>query len=164
MKEAKISNYVLIGLSAISIIVLIAFMGVGFDTPFEDNPSFKAPQLTDLLMCWTYGLIVITLVLSVWSIIMQITKGKSSLSEPGLAGKTDIIAVGILILSIVIGAVYGAMDTEMLNINNKAWNPADEENATSNMITVISMVSVLILSAITILATIASMIAGMLKK
>ncbi len=162
MKEAKISNYVLIALSVISIIVLGLFMFVGFDTPFEDNPSFTNPQFTDLLMCWTYGLIAITLVLSVWSILMQVMKGKSSLSEPGLAGKTDVIAIAILILSIIGGWAFGAVDTEMLTINNKAWNP--EENAGTNMTTVISMVSILTLSVVTILATIASMIAGMLKK
>ncbi len=162
MKEAKISNYVLIGLSAISIIILGMFMFVGFDTPYEDNPTFNAPQHTDLLMGWTYALIAITLLLSLWSVAMQILKGKSSLSEPGLAGKTDIIAFGILILSIVAGVVYGNMDTEMMSINNKAWDPT--ENVTDNVLAVVSIVSILVLSVVTILVTFISMIAGMLKK
>ncbi len=162
MKEAKISNYVLVGLSVISIIILGLFIFVGFDTPYEDNPTFKAPEYTDALMCWTYALIAITILLSVWSVAMQVMKGKSSLSEPGLAGKTDIIAIGILILSIVAGVAYGNMDTEMLSINNKAWDPT--ENATDNIVSVISIVSILVLSIVTILVTIISMVAGMLKK
>ncbi len=164
MKEAKISNYVLIGISAISIVILGLFMFVGFDTPYEDNPSFKDPQFTNLLLDWNYILIAVTVLLSVWSVVMQVMKGKSALAEPGLAGKTDVISIVFLVISIIAGVIYGMGDTEMLTINNKAWNPVDAENSTNNMVTVISIVSIIILSVVTVIATLASMVATMLKK
>ncbi len=162
MKEAKISNYVLIGLSVISIIIIGLFFAVGYDIPYEDDPKYVNPQFTDLLINWNYILAGATILLTLWSVFMQATKGKSSLSEPGLAGKTDIIGIIILVISLGVGFIFASTDTEMLTINNKAWSPA--ENTTDNMLAVVSIVSILILSIITVLATIASMVAGMLKK
>ncbi len=162
MKEAKISNYVLIGLSVISIIIIGLFFFVGYDIPYEDDPKYVNPQFTDLLINWNYILAGVTIILTLWSVFMQATKGKSSLSEPGLSGKTDIIGIVILLIALGAGFVYGSTDSEMLTINNKAWNPT--ENSLDNMLAVVSIVSILILSIVTVIATLASMVAGMLNK
>ncbi len=164
MKELKISNIVLVVLSAISIIILGMFFFIGYDIPWEDNPSMVNPQFTDVLLWWNIILIGLTIVIAVGSVIMQIVKGSSMETEKGLAGKTDVLAVALLVVSIIAGFIYGGIDLEMIAVNNKAWNPAAPENVTDNMTTVVCIISIAILGVVTAIVTIASMIAGMLKK
>ena len=51
-KIAKITLWTLIGLT---ILVVALFVGIGYDTPYEEKPTIVNPQLTDLLICWTYS-------------------------------------------------------------------------------------------------------------
>lgn len=164
MKELKISTWVLRALFAISIIVLGIFFFVGFDTAWEENPKMKDPQFTDLLLWFNVAMIALTLVVTVYSVIMQLIQGSSIANEKGLAGHTNTIAMGALILSLVAGAVIGSGDTDMLSINGKGWDPTAEENVTNNIITGVSMISIAILSVITFVVTLISIIAGALKK
>ena len=63
-KVEKISKIVLWGLIGISIVVTAIFLLVGYNTPYEEIPTFNAPQMLDLLLCWTYFLIIATAVIA----------------------------------------------------------------------------------------------------
>ncbi|MDE7118241.1 MAG: hypothetical protein K2O61_06340, partial [Bacteroidaceae bacterium] len=49
-KVEKISKITLWALIGVSILVMALFLLVGYDTPYEENPKFVNPQLTDLLI------------------------------------------------------------------------------------------------------------------
>jgi len=155
MKSLKISDYVLWGLFGLSAIVLLLFLFVGYDTPYEEAPKFVAPKMLDVLLWWMYILIAATAVLTIWSAI----KGMGAAGGPqakGLAGKTGYIAFGLLIVSVIIGALVGAADKDTLLINGHAFSAA--EHKTDYLLTDISMISITIMMLATIIALIVSMV------
>ena len=154
MKSLKISDYVLWGLFGLSAIVILLFLLVGYNTQYEENPKFVAPQMLDLLLIWMYVLVAVTAVLTIWSAIKGIG-ASSGQQAKGLAGKTGLIGFGVLVVSVIIGAVVGAADNDTLIINGKAFAAA--ENKTDYLLTDISMISIIIMMVATIIALIVSM-------
>ena len=155
-KVEKISKITLWCLIGISLVVLALFLLVGYDTPYEDNPKQVAPQLTDLLIVWTYILIIGTAVAAVGAVIYGFVSGgnKSKNEDVGPASKAGLIAWGTFIVSVIIGLVVGfAGKDEMLMINGKGWN-----DPTDIILTDTSMMSILILTIVTIAATVFSMV------
>jgi len=153
----KISKYTLWAGMGISILVLILFFAIGYDRPFEDNPKFTDPMLTDVLLIWTYILVAVAIVVTVWSLIHGLTtKGTGTSKDTGLAAHTNSIAWGICIVSLIIGAIYGFMckDDTML-INGKDW-----KGPTDIILTDTCMISIVILTVVTIIATAWSMISS----
>lgn len=151
-KISKITLWVLIG---ISLVVLALFLLVGYGNPYEENPKFNDPQLTDLLICWTYFLIAATAVAAVGAVIYGFVSGgnKSKNEEKGMLSKTGVIAWGTFVVSLVIGIIIGiASKDEVLLINGKDWN-----DPTDIILTDTSMVSILILTIVTVIATAYSM-------
>lgn len=152
-KISKITLWVLIG---ISLVVLALFLLVGYDTPYEENPKQVAPQLTDLLIIWTYILIAVTAVAAVGAVIYGFVSGgnKSKHEEVGPASKAGLIAWGTFLVSVIIGVVMGISNqSEVLLINGERWN-----DPTDIILTDTSMISILILTVVTILATAFSMV------
>ena len=151
----KISKYTLWAGMGISIVILLLFFAVGYDRPFEENPKFTDPVLTDALLIWTYFLTFTAIVVTIWSLIHgATTKGTGTMKETGLVAQSGHIAWGICIISLILGAVLGFIgkDENML-INGKDWN-----NPTEIIITDMSLVGILILLIVTVIATIYSMV------
>lgn len=155
MKSLKISDYVLWGLFGLSAIVILLFLFVGYDTPYEEAPKFVAPKMLDLLLVWMYILIAVTAILTIWSAIKGLgaTGGQQA---KGLAGKTGLIGFGLLIVSAVIGLLVGAADKDTLLINGKAFAAA--EHKTDYLLTDMSMISIIIMMLATIIALVVSMV------
>jgi len=150
----KISKYTLWAGMGISIVVVLLFFIIGYDRPFEENPKFTDPALTDLLLIWTYFLVFAAIAVTLWSLIHgATTKGTGTMKETGLIARCGTIAWGIAICSLVLGAILGFIgkDENML-INGKDWN-----NPFDIIITDMSMVSIIVLLIVTIAATIYSM-------
>ena len=152
----KISKYTLWAGMGISIVILLLFFVIGYDRPFEENPKFTDPLLTDALLIWTYFLTFAAVVVTIWSLIHgATTKGTGTMKETGLVAKAGTIAWGICIISLVLGLILGfiSKDEQML-INGKDWNdPFDI------IMTDMSLVSIIILLVVTVIATIYSMVA-----
>ncbi|MBQ6965422.1 MAG: hypothetical protein IJP82_07000 [Bacteroidaceae bacterium] len=152
-KISKITLWVLIG---ITIVVMALFLLVGYDNKYEENPNFNDPQLTDLLIVWTYILIAVTAIATIGAVIYGFMNGsnKSKHEDIGMASKAGVIAWGTFIVSVIIGLIVGfASKDEVLLINGKDWNvPSDI------ILTDMSMVSILILTIVTIAATVFSMV------
>lgn len=152
-KTSKITLWVLIG---ISVVVMALFLLVGYDTPYEENPKFNNPQMTDLLIVWTYILIAVTALATIGAVIFGFVSGgnKSKNEDIGLASKAGVIAWGTFIVAVVIGIVVGiAGKDEVLLINGKDWN-----NPTDIILTDTSMISILILTVVTVIVTVFSMV------
>ena len=151
----KVSKITLWAGMGISIVILLLFFVVGYDRPFEENPKFTDPMLTDALLIWTYFLVFAAIVVTVWSLIHgATTKGTGTMKESGLIAKSGPIAWSICIVSLILGAVLGFIgkDENML-INGKDWN-----NPFDIIITDMSLVSIIVLLVVTIIATVYSMV------
>ena len=154
-KVEKISKITLWALIGITIVVMALFLLVGYNNPYEENPTFNDPQLTDLLLVWTYILIGGTAIATVAAVIYGFVNGsnKSNNEEKGLAGKASVIAWGTFVVSVVIGIFAGIINqSEVLLINGERWN-----DPTDIILTDMSMISILILTIVTIIATAFSM-------
>lgn len=150
-KISKISLWALIGISAV---VLALFTLVGFDTPYEENPKISAPQLTDLLLVWTYILIIATTLASIGAVIYGIVNGsnKSKHEDVGMASKAGLIAWGTFAVGLVVGLIMGFVNKdEVLLINGENWH-----NPTDIVLTDMSMIAIIILTIVTVIATVFS--------
>ena len=108
MTTEKISKILLWTMMGVSIVVFVLFFLIGFDTPFEENPKYNNPTLTDAVLILSYILIIVAIVATIWSAIKQVTVGGNSTSkDEGIAGRTGLIAVLILVASLVIGLIVG---------------------------------------------------------
>jgi sterol desaturase/sphingolipid hydroxylase (fatty acid hydroxylase superfamily) len=154
MNTEKLSKWILWGLMGITIVSFALFMLVGYDTPYEENPKQNAPLLTDLILCLCFAFTFIAAALTVWSAILQITKGGSTSKDEGMAGKTGLISTIALVASLAIGAIVGFSNSgERLLINGKDWN-----NPTDIIMTDMSIISIAILMVLTIVAVVYSMV------
>ena len=70
MKTQVISSRVLMVLVGIIAIAFGAFYLIGYDNPYEENPAFNAPKLTNIILIITYLLIIGTIGLTVFSLVM----------------------------------------------------------------------------------------------
>ena len=153
-KISKITLWVLIG---ISLVVLALFLLVGYNTPYEENPTKMVdPQMTDLLIIWTYILIIATAVAAIGAVIYGFVSGgnKSKNEDVGLASKAGLIAWGTFIVSVVIGLIVGFANKDELLI----YNTNDKATPSGIIMTDTSMISILILTIVTIIATVFSMV------
>jgi hypothetical protein len=151
----KISKYTLWAGMGISILILVLFFLIQYDRPFEENPKFTDPLLTDALLIWTYFLTAVAVIVTVWSLIHgATTKGTGTMKETGLIARTGSIAWGICIASLILGAIIGfACKDDTMLINGKDWN-----NPFDIILTDMSLISIIVLLICTIIATAFSMI------
>ena len=155
-KVEKISKIVLWSLIGISLVVMALFLLVGYDTPYEENPKQVDPQLTDLLLIWTYILIFATIIITVGAVIYGFVNGsnKSKHEDKGISTKASLIGWGTLIVGVVVGLIVGiASKDEVLLINGKDWN-----DPTDIILTDTSMIAILVLTIVTVVVTAYSMI------
>ena len=157
MNTEKISKILLYVLMGIGVLAFILFFAIGFSTPYEENPKYNAPTLTDVVMIVIIVYIILAIVATLASVIMQLAKGNdSSIKETGLAGSTGLLSGIILVASVVIGIIIGIINkNEHLLINGKDWNIPGEIILTDTC-----CVSIGILAVVTIIALIAGLFKG----
>lgn len=154
MNIDKISKWTLWGLMGITILIFVLFMVVGYDTPYEENPKMKAPLLTDAVLGLCYAFTALAAILTVWSAVMQFTKGGSTNKDAGIAGKTGFFSAIALVVSLAIGIIVGITNSgERMLINGHDWN-----DPFAIILTDTSIISIAILMVLTIIAVVYSMV------
>ena len=68
----QVSTRVLVVLVVLAVVVFNAFFLIGYDVPFEDNPEFNAPRLTDLVLVFIYVLVLLAAILAVTAIAISL--------------------------------------------------------------------------------------------
>jgi hypothetical protein len=155
-KEQKYADYVLWAIMAVSAVVLVIFFAWGYDTPYEENPEFKAPLFSDGLIILQIALIILCAFLMCGGAINSLTiGGKKNEELTTIADKvSNPIAWGTMVVSLVVGVIYGVtFKDEPMIINNEAW-----QNPTESIMSDICIWSIGILTLGTIVAAIYSMI------
>ncbi len=74
MKIQNISKLAMYLGMGIAVLVLVLFFIVGFDNPSAEVPGKNDPTLTELLMYVMYAYVVILAALTIWNLVMAVTK------------------------------------------------------------------------------------------
>lgn len=119
---ARISGRVLVTLITLSAVIFGAFYLIGYDLPFDEEPQFTAPLLTDAVMWYIYvltaGALVVTAVSVVREIRMRAKDGKMENGVPATRIAWSITA--LLMASLALTFALGS--TEPLRINGREFS------------------------------------------
>ncbi len=152
MDIQKTTNKILYTLFAISAVVILAFFLVGFNDPWEENPTMYNPMFTDVLLWWCIILSVACFGLMIWSFVKYV-------KEYGF-NKSYLYTWGLPVVTIIIGLVVGLVNqNDHLLINNKDWCIPSE-----NILTDTCMISIGILIVLSIVAVIYSLVLSSKQK
>ena len=117
MKIEKISKMALSICVGVILVCFALFFGVGYDNPTGD---YNEPVMTDVLMWLMYIMVVVTAILTLWSIIRisQSNKGiDSSLSTGVPSGKITLFTIVLLFGSLIVGVIFGWGETDFTAVD-----------------------------------------------
>jgi hypothetical protein len=109
---------VLVGIIAVA---FGAFYLIGYDNPYEENPSFNAPKLTNVILIISYLLIIGTILLTVFSLVMAFrNRNKSAAVVNNVpAARIAYIVSGSVVLLLVLTFLFGS--SAPMTINGKQY-------------------------------------------
>lgn len=122
----RISQRVLYIILGITVLVFMVFYLLGYDTPFVDDASFKAPLLTDGVLVWMYILIVFALVVMLYSLYNSIRSVKiEGKVVNGIPKRkiTILVIVGMLVV-LLLTFLFGTTTSMQINgemFTDKFW-------------------------------------------
>ncbi|MEE3386144.1 MAG: hypothetical protein VZR36_13830 [Prevotella sp.] len=124
MKTLTISSRVLMVLVGIIAVAFGAFYLIGYDNPYEENPSFNAPKLTNVILIISYLLIIGTILLTVFSLVMAFrNRNKSAAVVNNVpAARIAYIVSGSVVLLLVLTFLFGS--SAPMTINGKQYAQA----------------------------------------
>ena len=105
---------VLIGIIAVT---FCAFFLIGYDNPYEENPAFNAPRLTNVIIILSYLLIIGTLALTVFSLVMAYrnrNKSAAVVNNVPAARIAYIISGGVVAL-FILTFLFGSLAPMVIN-------------------------------------------------
>ena len=122
----RISQRVLYIILGITVLVFMVFYLLGYDTPFFDDASFKAPLLTDGVLVWMYILIVFALIIMLYSLYNSIRSVKiEGKVVNGIPKRkiTILVIVGMLVV-LLLTFLFGTTTSMQINgemFTDKFW-------------------------------------------
>lgn len=118
---AKISHRVLVVLIAIVAVVFGAFSSIGYEMPFDEDPAFNAPLLTDALLWFVYVLTCVAFVAVLLSALHSVKAGEggSGVTNGVPAARIVWFSLGLPALALIVTFAFGS--TEPLLINGKPY-------------------------------------------
>ncbi len=111
----KISIRVLYLLVAVVAVVFIAFGLIGFDRPYDDNPEFNAPLLTDVVLVLMYLLFLGTLGVAIWSLVKGLKYRGERVVNGVPARKIAVSVAGGTLLLLLLTFLFGSSDAIVIN-------------------------------------------------
>lgn len=117
MCTQRLSARILMVLVGIIAVVFCAFFLIGYDNPYEENPAFNAPRLTNLIIILSYLLIIGTLALTVFSLVMAYrnrNKSAAVVNNVPAARIAYIISGGVVAL-LILTFLFGSSAPMVIN-------------------------------------------------
>ena len=113
----QVSTRVLYVLVALAVVVFGAFFLIGYDQPYEDDPQFNAPVLTDVVLVFIYVLVVAALVLAVVAAVLGFRKRDRSQAVVNNipAGKITLATALLLVGTMLVTFVSGSSELVVVN-------------------------------------------------
>ncbi|MBR4924899.1 MAG: hypothetical protein IKZ61_04020 [Prevotella sp.] len=117
MSTQRLSARILMVLVGIIAVVFCAFFLIGYDNPYEENPAFNAPRLTNLIIILSYLLIIGTLALTIFSLVMAYrnrNKSAAVVNNVPAARIAYIISGGVVAL-LILTFLFGSSAQMVIN-------------------------------------------------
>ena len=113
----QLSTSVLYVLVALVVIVFGAFFLIGYDVPYEDDPSFNAPLLTDAVLVFMYVLVSGAVLLAVAAVAVgqRRSGGSSSVVNNIPAARIAWATVALLVGSLLVTFLLGSSKPVLVN-------------------------------------------------
>jgi amino acid transporter len=113
----KIASRVLYLLIGLSVLVFAAFYLIGFNRPYEEDPNFNAPMLTDLLLVFMYLLVLVTMAIAAWAVVRSLRyhRKEESMENGVPTAKISYATVIITAISLVLTFIFGSSSTMSIN-------------------------------------------------
>lgn len=117
LSSAKVSGRVLAVLVTVSVLLFGAFYLVGFDFPYDEDPRFTAPLLTDAVMWFSYVLLFVAIAVTAVSVVrgIRVHAGDDRLSNGIPATRIAWSVAGLLVVSLLLTFALGSSDPVMIN-------------------------------------------------
>ena len=117
MSTQRLSARILMVLVGIIAVIFCAFFLIGYDNPYEENPAFNAPRLTNLIIILSYLLIIGTLALTIFSLVMAYrnrNKSAAVVNNVPAARIAYIISGGVVAL-LILTFLFGSSAPMVIN-------------------------------------------------
>lgn len=113
----QVSTRVLYVLVALALVVFGAFFLIGYDIPYEEDPSFNAPALTDAVLVFIYVLVAAAVVLAVVAAVLGFMKrDRSQGTANNIPAARIMWAVAALLFgSLLVTFVSGSSEPVLVN-------------------------------------------------
>ncbi len=117
MKAEQVSMRVLYILIALAVLLFGAFFIIGFDKPYEEDPGFNAPLLTDAVLVFVYLLVVGALIIMAYSVVRSIKRMDKSVSITNNVPESKILwcTVVMLLCCMIITFLLGSSQSVQVN-------------------------------------------------
>lgn len=124
-KSVGTSKRVFYALIALTLVVFGAFFLVGYHRPYEENPAFSAPALTDALLVFMLLLVFVAVVVTLWSVAKHV-RSRSDVGTENLVPvrKTAFLVIAgtvVLLLGAFLLAPSSAIRINVENYENAFW-------------------------------------------
>ncbi len=120
----QISTRVLCVLVALIVLVFGAFFLIGYDVPFEENPEFNAPRLTDLVLVFIYVLVTATVALVAAAAAAGLRKGGNRQTVTNNIPTAKIAWGTALMLAASLAATFMLGSSEPVLVNGVEYTDA----------------------------------------
>ena len=118
----KLSHTILYVMLAVTAVVFGLFYLIGYDRPFEENPQFTAPLLTNILLVFVALVFLLALALGIWTLAVSIRrrKGAGKVVNGVPVAKITYGIVGFTILLLLVTFLLGS--SSALSINGATFS------------------------------------------
>lgn len=117
LSAEQISTRVLYVLLAVIVLLFGAFFLIGYDIPYDEDPTFNAPMFTDAVLVFIYMLVLATVGITAYAVYRSI-KGRDKTSDtinniP--AAKIVWLTTGLTAASMLLTFLLGSSEPVMVN-------------------------------------------------
>ena len=112
----KLARWALYGLLAVIALVFVLFFLVGYDRPYADNPNFREPLLTGVVVAFVILILFAAVVVALWSVVKTIRRHDDKAVYNGLPVRRIAMAVtGGTLFLLVLTWLLGSKQSMIVN-------------------------------------------------
>ncbi|MBR4389804.1 MAG: hypothetical protein IKT00_11570 [Prevotella sp.] len=119
-KTAKVARWTGYGLLAVIAVVFGLFFIIGYDRQYAENPNFREPLLTGVVVTFVLLMLLAAVVVALWSVTKSLQRRDDSISEGnGIPARYIAMAVAVAtVLLLALTWIFGSKTQMLVNGNN----------------------------------------------
>lgn len=149
----RLSSLIRNGLIALAGVVFVLFWLIGFDRPFEDEPNFNDPLLTNVVLVLMMLMVVAAVAIVVWSVVRNLKstgRKERMMNNIPVRRIAVVICVGTLVVMLLTFA-FGSSKPMLINGSVFAdvfWLKATNMMIATSLILMVAAVAAVVMGTI----------------